>query len=81
MIRALLLLGLLAGCTAGGPLPAPSTASTLAPPAETIEGAAGPLALSRWGPEAPEAVILALHGFGDYGPSTFGRAAEAWADV
>lgn len=49
-------------------------------PGGTIPGAAGPLALARWSPEgAPEATILALHGFGDHGRSTFARAAEAWA--
>jgi alpha-beta hydrolase superfamily lysophospholipase len=37
------------------------------------------LALSAWGPEAPRAAILAVHGFGDYGPSTFAAAARAWA--
>ena len=37
------------------------------------------LAVSAWPAEQPGAVILAVHGFGDYGPSTFARAAEFWA--
>lgn len=47
---------------------------------ESIEGAGGTvLALSQWRARgAPRAVILALHGYGDYAPSTFGAAAEAW---
>lgn len=67
---------LLAGCAVGGPLPAPPGA----PPPPTIPGADGtPLALSLW-PAAGEAraVILGVHGFGDYGPSTFAAAAEYW---
>lgn len=68
----------LAGC-AGGPLVEPQP---LAP--ALIEGAAlaggARLALSAWAPEgAPRAVILALHGFGDYGPSTFEGPARYWA--
>lgn len=39
----------------------------------------GPLALSRWPAEAPRAVLLALHGYGDYGPSTYAGAAADWA--
>lgn len=38
------------------------------------------IALSGWLPDAsPSAVIVAVHGFGDYGPSTFAGAAEHWA--
>jgi alpha-beta hydrolase superfamily lysophospholipase len=37
------------------------------------------LAISEWPAEQPVAVILAVHGYGDYGPSTFARAAEFWA--
>ncbi len=78
---ALALAALGSACAAGGPLLEPATAPILVP----VGGAAVPardgaaLALSRWGPEEPRAVILALHGFGDYGPSTFGPAAAAWA--
>lgn len=39
----------------------------------------GELALSRWKAERPRAVLLALHGYGDYAPSTFGTAAPGWA--
>lgn len=39
------------------------------------------LALSSWEPEgAPRAVLLALHGYGDYGPSTYNDAAAYWAE-
>ncbi|MEL6768548.1 MAG: alpha/beta fold hydrolase [Pseudomonadota bacterium] len=38
------------------------------------------LPTTRWAPDdAPRAVILALHGFGDYGRSTYAAAAAAWA--
>lgn len=38
------------------------------------------LAMSVWEPDGDaQAVILALHGFGDYGPSTFEKAAAFWA--
>jgi alpha-beta hydrolase superfamily lysophospholipase len=60
-----------------------------ATPEHTIRGADGqPLALSVWeadnpkadNPEAdnPKAVILALHGYADYGPSTYDKAARYW---
>lgn len=40
------------------------------------------LALSEWPASdgAARAVILAVHGFGDYGPSTYGDAAAYWRD-
>lgn len=48
--------------------------------AEAIVGAEA-LPLSVWRPEGqPKAAILALHGYGDYGPSTFSAAAEYWAE-
>lgn len=67
---------LLAACSAGGPLEAPrADAGGL-----TVTGSDGrKLALSVWPAEQPEAVILAVHGYGDYGPSTFTEAAEYWA--
>ncbi|MEC9434597.1 MAG: alpha/beta fold hydrolase [Pseudomonadota bacterium] len=40
---------------------------------------AGRLALSRWPVERPRAVLLALHGYGDYAPTTYEAAARAWA--
>lgn len=43
-------------------------------------GLAGDLALSRWAPAGPpRAMILALHGFGDYAPSVYDGAAAYWA--
>ncbi|MFV0475876.1 MAG: lysophospholipase [Pikeienuella sp.] len=70
---------LLGACAAGGPDgPAPPLA-----PVRVAEGAiegGARLALSTWAPEGPpRAVILALHGFGDYGPSTFEGPARYWA--
>ncbi|MEM9043063.1 MAG: alpha/beta fold hydrolase [Pseudomonadota bacterium] len=38
------------------------------------------LALSRWDAQEPRAVVLAVHGFGDYGESTFADAAAWWAE-
>ncbi|MEM6422238.1 MAG: alpha/beta fold hydrolase [Pseudomonadota bacterium] len=32
-----------------------------------------------WPAETPRAVVLALHGYGDYGPSTFDAAARVWS--
>lgn len=66
----------LSGCAVGGPLEAPDGP----PPMPHLDAADGSgLALSEWGPEKPKAVILGVHGYGDYGPSTFSRAAEYWA--
>ncbi|MGF1447560.1 MAG: alpha/beta hydrolase [Pikeienuella sp.] len=61
-------LAVLGACTAGGPAPLPSPSAAHAM-----------LAATEYGPAKPRAVILAAHGFGDHGTSTFGRAAEAWA--
>lgn len=70
----------LAGCAVGGPLVAPSRP---APPqsagAQLLATDGTPLALSEWPAGEPGAVILAVHGYGDYGPSTFGEAARFWA--
>ncbi|QIE57063.1 alpha/beta hydrolase [Pikeienuella piscinae] len=70
-----------AGCVGGPAGPAPPLG-----PVEfgegSIAGASGRerLALSTWTPEGPlRGVILALHGFGDYGPSTFDGPARYWA--
>lgn len=70
---------LLAGC-AGGPLgDAPRLGQATISEAAVTGGET--LALSQWAPKdgKPKAVILALHGFGDYGPSTFDAAARFWA--
>lgn len=73
-LAALTLALALAAC-AGVPAPLP-----FAPPApERIAAAHGALALSRWRAEHPRAVLLALHGYGDYGLSTYGTAGPAWA--
>lgn len=71
----------LAGCSAGGPMEpmAPLAPATLLP--EAVEGQDGTrLALTAWRPEGtPRAAILAVHGFGSYGPLTFEAAARHWA--
>lgn len=76
---ALLLSALLAGCAVGGALP------PTRPPAPAAEGdlraADGSgLATSIWAAEAPRAILLALHGYGDYGLSTFEKAGAFWAE-
>ncbi|SFI06595.1 alpha/beta fold hydrolase [Albimonas pacifica] len=78
---AALSLALLAAACAPGP-GAPSVLDGLLTGAEdgqAIVTPRGPLALSRWPAERPRAVLLALHGYGDYGPSTYGAAASEWA--
>jgi len=61
-----------------GAAAAPQVAFAAAP---SLPGAAGvEVAATLWQPDGPpKAVILALHGFGDHGASTFRRAAEFWA--
>jgi len=79
----LILLWLVSACAAGGPVAPPSGAAPSRAPAPdlTLPGAGGrPLAADLWPAAAPRAVILAVHGFGDYGPSTFDAAARYWAD-
>ncbi|HSF94207.1 MAG TPA: alpha/beta fold hydrolase [Thermohalobaculum sp.] len=66
----------LAGCAVGGPLTAP-VEPVPQPHLAADDGA--PLAVSEWQVAAPRAVVLGVHGFGDYGPSTFSPAAEFWA--
>ena len=85
---------LLAGCAAvGGPAGdvAPPRSASFAlnarnsvdlphwtgPSVEGVDGASLPL--STWEAETPRAVLLAVHGFGDYGLSTYKRAAVDWA--
>ncbi|MDH3668567.1 MAG: lysophospholipase [Paracoccaceae bacterium] len=69
---------LLAGCAVGGPLPVlDGQASLPEPRLDAADGSA--LALSEWAPDRPRAVMLAVHGYGDYGPSTFAGAARFWA--
>ncbi len=38
-----------------------------------------PVPVAEWGPREPSAVILAFHGYGDHGRSTFADAAAIWA--
>ena len=61
---------LLGACAAGGPLPsAPAPADA---PITMQASDGSDVAASEWLPDGkPTAVILALHGFGDYGRSTF----------
>lgn len=84
-IFAALLIAAVAGCAAGGAALRPVSDGTIVPEAigavATVSGAEGqPLALSHWPADGEtRAVIVGVHGYGDYGPSTFARAAEAWA--
>ncbi|MEO0428821.1 MAG: alpha/beta fold hydrolase [Pseudomonadota bacterium] len=89
-LGALALLGICAACVAGGPLPsgvagAPERPGTPATVSVTLDlpGADGErLPTERWAPEGEaKVVILALHGFGDYGASTFAAAAAYWAEA
>lgn len=75
-LPALALTLLLAACAGGAEAP-PLGALTVTE--ATLEGAGERLALSHWPVENPRAVILALHGYGDYAPSTYGPAAAFWA--
>lgn len=92
---AYLLMALLAGCAAGGPLPENKASTAPERPereAPALPGTPGSditfrasdgteVAGSAWGPaDQPKAVILALHGFGDYGQLTFRGPASAWAE-
>lgn len=78
-LAVLSLLAGLAACAAGGPLPsAPAPVDT---PITMRASDGSSVAASEWLPDGkPSAVILALHGYGDYGQSTFDQAARAWAD-
>lgn len=69
-----------AGCAVGGPLLAPDGPASPqigTPHLAATDGTS--LALSHWPADEPRAVILAVHGYGDYGPSTFDAAAQFWA--
>ena len=73
-----LILLLCAAC-AGGPKATAPPLGDVSLRGAIINGAA-PLELSKWEAAAPTAIILALHGFGDYAPSTFAKAAPYWAE-
>lgn len=83
---ALIVAGLLAltGCAAGGPASAPfggDAGDDAAPTGTALTASNGArVATSEWIPPSPRGVILALHGYGDYGDLTFRRAARAWSD-
>lgn len=68
----------LLGCNAGGPLQAPIPMESDIGGLRAADGS--PLAVSRWEAEEPRAVLVAVHGYGDYGPSTFSEAGEYWAE-
>ncbi|MEO0680711.1 MAG: alpha/beta fold hydrolase [Pseudomonadota bacterium] len=75
----LMLAGLLglAACGASPEAEAPALTADQA----LIAGVEGPLALSRWTPDGPpRAVLLALHGYGEYAPTAFEEAATSWAE-
>ena len=81
---AALLAGCVAGCAAvGGPLPRDGIVPASAPvrlEATSLRAADGSqIPLTIWGPPDPQAVMLAVHGYGDHGRSTFADAAAAWA--
>ncbi len=79
MKRLLLALPLLAACV-GGPLGDAPPLGAAKIEEDAVVGAAR-LALSEWAPEGPpRAVLLAVHGYGDYGPSAFAEAAAYWAE-
>lgn len=73
------LVAALLGCSAGGPLEAPGPREGNSDGLQAADGTT--LAVSRWPAARPEAVLIAVHGYGDYGPSTFARAAQYWADA
>lgn len=65
----------------GGPLDEPGRLGAARLADTAIEGEGARLALSEWRPEGEaRAVMLALHGYGDYGHSTFAEAGAFWAE-
>jgi acylglycerol lipase len=84
LAAAALLAALAGSCAAvGGPLPRDAIVRAVAPveaeagSLRAADGSAMPMTI--WGPPAPRAVILAVHGYGDHGRSTFADAGAAWA--
>lgn len=81
---------MLSACAAGGPLAVPNPdgrsgsaqgdSRGVGTTIEMTASDASPIAASVWGPVAPRAVILALHGYGDHGHSTFSAAAAHWGE-
>lgn len=81
-VRIVLAALLLGACAAGGPVPSGSDAAPTAGSGERLTASDGSaVATTVWGPEEPKAVILALHGYGDHGQSTFEAAAAYWAKL
>lgn len=84
-VRAAAVLVLLSACGIG-PVgnPEPLGDARFDSALNAVAGADGTrLAVSYWPPAdgaAPRAVILGVHGYGDFGPSTFDPAARAWAE-
>lgn len=90
-MRAIALALALTACTVAGPLPSPPQpvwpvevpqVDTPRPASRlgSVRAADGSaLPLNVWDAPQPRAVILGVHGFGDYGPSTFAAPAVAWA--
>lgn len=78
-MKALFGLFLLLSACVGGPMGAPPSLALAPLQRVAIEGEEQ-LALSVWAPDdTPRAIILALHGYGDYGLSTFDGPARYWA--
>ncbi|MEM9049392.1 MAG: alpha/beta fold hydrolase [Pseudomonadota bacterium] len=70
------LLVALAGCGQGHvEAPAPPAP----PPALTLPGATQALPAEIWAADAPRAILLGLHGFGDRAATTFAMAGPYWA--
>ncbi|SEA34236.1 alpha/beta fold hydrolase [Rubrimonas cliftonensis] len=80
-------LALLAGCAGGGAAPLSVSQPSAAEAASAgpqrfalIDADGAPLVADRWPAEGgARVVLLGVHGFGDYGPSTFGGPAPDWA--
>lgn len=71
----------LSACAAGGPLVTPAEAPPKGAEQILIAADGSWLPASEWAPaDPPRAVLLALHGFGDHGESTFAPAAAAWRE-
>lgn len=68
----------LSACSVGGASLVPEGATAIPSGTHLVASNDEHLVTSEWIPNQPKAVILALHGYGDYGKLTFQRAAEFW---
>lgn len=68
----------LGACSVGGASKVPADSTALPSGTHLLASNGETLVTSDWIPDQPKAVILALHGYGDYGELTFRRAAEFW---